>query len=79
MIFIASAYSSCFFLSVFSLTAVLNELDGLCRSRLEAAARAALSFLRADQKNPQIRYVTSKGAPLPAMACTMNEENDDQV
>ncbi|KAI9553174.1 hypothetical protein GHT06_021068 [Daphnia sinensis] len=56
---------------------VLNELDGLCRSRLAVEARAALAFLR--EKNPQIRYVTSKGAPLPNFAaCTMNEENDDQ-
>ena len=56
----------------------MNELDGLCRSRLAAESRAALSFLR--EKNPQIRYVTSKGAPLPNFAaCTMNEENDDQV
>ncbi|XP_057381514.1 telomerase-binding protein EST1A-like isoform X2 [Daphnia carinata] len=56
---------------------VLNELEGLCRSRLAVESRAALSFLR--EKNPQIRYVTSKGAPLPNFAaCTMNEENDDQ-
>lgn len=57
---------------------VLNELEGLCRSRLASESRAALDFLR--QKNPHIRYVTSKGAPLPNFAaCTMNEENDDQV
>lgn len=56
---------------------VLNELEGLCRSRLAVESRAALAFLR--EKNPQIRYVTSKGAPLPNFAaCTMNEENDDQ-
>lgn len=56
----------------------MNELEGLCRSRLAAESRAALGFLR--EKNPQIRYVTSKGAPLPNFAaCTMNEENDDQV
>lgn len=57
---------------------MLNELEGLCRSRLATEAKSALSFLR--EKNPQIRYVTSKGAPLPNFAaCTMNEENDDQV
>jgi hypothetical protein len=57
---------------------VLNELDGLCRSRLAVESRAALDFLR--ERNPQIRYVTSKGAPLPNFAaCTMSEENDDQV
>jgi hypothetical protein len=61
-----------------SLVLVLNELDGLCRSRLVVESRAALDFLR--EKNPQIRYVTSKGAPLPNFAaCTMSEENDDQV
>ena len=60
------------------LVLVLNELDGLCRSRLVVESRAALDFLR--EKNPQIRYVTSKGAPLPNFAaCTMSEENDDQV
>lgn len=60
------------------ISTVLNELDGLCRSRLATEARAALAFLR--EKNPQIRYVTSKGAPLPNFAaCTMNEESDDQV
>ena len=58
---------------------VLNELEGLCRSRLAAESRAALAFLR--DKNPQVRYVTSKGAPLPTLlaAGTVNEENDDQV
>jgi len=55
---------------------VLNELDGLCRSRLGTEAKSALSFLR--EKNPQIRFVTSKGATLPNMAFTM-EENDDQA
>lgn len=55
---------------------VLNELDGLCRSRLSAEAKNALGFLR--ERNPQIRFVTSKGATLPNMAFTM-EENDDQV
>lgn len=58
--------------------AVLNELDGLCRSRLATEARSALAFLR--EKNPQVRYVTSKGAPLPTFAAgTMTEESDDQV
>ena len=58
---------------------VLNELEGLCRSRLATESRAALAFLR--EKNPQVRYVTSKGAPLPTLlaAGTVNEENDDQV
>jgi len=55
---------------------VLNELDGLCRSRLSVEAKSALSFLR--EKNSQIRFVTSKGATLPTMAFTM-EENDDQA
>jgi hypothetical protein len=66
------------FLLLLLLFQVLNELDGLCRSRLAVESRAALDFLR--EKNPQIRYVTSKGAPLPNFAaCTMSEENDDQV
>lgn len=65
----------CLFVSV---CAVLNELDGLCRSRLANEARSALAFLR--EKNPQVRYVTSKGAPLPTFAAgTMTEESDDQV
>merc|ERR1712071_688120 len=55
---------------------VLNELDGLCRSHLDVEAKSALNFLR--EKNPQIRFVTSRGATLPTMAFTM-EENDDQV
>ena len=56
----------------------MNELDGLCRcSRLAAEARAALNFLR--EKNPQLRYVTSKGAPLPNMAFTMEETDGDSA
>lgn len=62
----------------FVVVSVLNELDGLCRSRLANEARSALAFLR--EKNPQVRYVTSKGAPLPTFAAgTMTEESDDQV
>merc|ERR1712071_325699 len=55
---------------------VLNELDGLCRSRLSVEAKSALSFLR--EKNSQIRFVTYKGATLPTMAFTM-EDNDDRI
>ncbi len=55
---------------------MLNELDGLCRGRVSSEARAALAFLRAEPKCPQIRYVTSKGAALPPSAAMMSEESD---
>jgi hypothetical protein len=57
---------------------VLNELDGLCRcSRLAAEARSAVNFLR--EKNPHVRYVTSKGAPLPNLTFTMEEADGDSA
>ena len=57
---------------------VLNELDGLCRcSRLAAEARSAVNFLR--EKNAHVRYVTSKGAPLPNLTFTMEEADGDSA
>ena len=53
---------------------VLNELDGLCRSKVNCEARSALDFLR--DKNPQVRYVTSKGAILHQKS-VYEEEADD--
>ena len=57
---------------------MLNELDGLCRcSRLAAEARSAVNFLR--EKNAHVRYVTSKGAPLPNLTFTMEEADGDSA